>query len=157
MRRGGGTARQRLIRRGNVRPTARRVSSASGVRTVRFRQSRIEPGLPGRRYAKLGTGIRIAHVPYKGGPQAITDVIGRQVTMCFGAYLLLCPISNSGRVRALAITKSTCTPTCQPLQRRSRIRGRSVAGCLAPAHTPLQLIKKLNAAILQEKIAKSCW
>lgn len=53
---------------------------------------------------KLFTGIDILHVPYKGTPQANTDIIAGQVTMMYSNMLSVIPHINSGRLRALAVT-----------------------------------------------------
>jgi tripartite-type tricarboxylate transporter receptor subunit TctC len=53
---------------------------------------------------RMHTGIDILHVPYKGTPQANTDIIAGQVTMMFSNMLSVIPHVKSGRLRALAVT-----------------------------------------------------
>ena len=48
--------------------------------------------------------IDMLHIPYKGGSQAVTDVIGGQVTCYFSAMSTGLPLAKSGRLRALAVT-----------------------------------------------------
>ena len=49
-------------------------------------------------------GIRTTHVPYKGGSQALTDVIGGQVDFMFSTIFAALPAIQGGRVKALAVT-----------------------------------------------------
>ncbi|MBC7779779.1 MAG: tripartite tricarboxylate transporter substrate binding protein [Proteobacteria bacterium] len=55
-------------------------------------------------FLKLGAGIDIVHVPYKGSAPAITDLLGGQVEMFFANMLSAMPHVTSGRLRALAVT-----------------------------------------------------
>ena len=50
------------------------------------------------------TGTEMIHVPYKGGSQAVTDVIGGQVESSLIAITLAAPQVRSGKVRAIAVT-----------------------------------------------------
>ncbi|MEI8402425.1 MAG: tripartite tricarboxylate transporter substrate binding protein, partial [Alcaligenaceae bacterium] len=53
-------------------------------------------------------GIKMQHVPYKGGPAAVTDLLGGQIDVLFEAAPLVIPFINRGELRALAV--STATP-----------------------------------------------
>lgn len=53
---------------------------------------------------RLMSGINIVHIPYKGTGPALTDVIGGQVQMIFGAILATLPHVKSGKLRGLAVT-----------------------------------------------------
>jgi len=59
---------------------------------------------------KAMTGISMLHVPYRGGAQAVTDVMGGQAQVMFDNISLLAPFVKSGRVRALAVTGSRRSP-----------------------------------------------
>ena len=61
------------------------------------------PHLTGEMF-KMHTGLDILHVPYKGTPQANTDIIAGQVTMMFSNMLSVIPHVKTGRLRALAVT-----------------------------------------------------
>jgi tripartite-type tricarboxylate transporter receptor subunit TctC len=52
-------------------------------------------------------GTKLAHVPYKGVGQAITDLLGGRIDLCFGPGTVLAPHVKSGKLRALGITAST--------------------------------------------------
>jgi len=51
-------------------------------------------------------GTKLAHVPYKGVGQAITDLLGGRIDLCFGPGTVLAPHVKSGKLRALGITAS---------------------------------------------------
>ena len=51
-------------------------------------------------------GIHFIHVPYKGIPAAVTDVIGGRITMLFTTTISAAPHINAGKLRALAITSA---------------------------------------------------
>jgi tripartite-type tricarboxylate transporter receptor subunit TctC len=53
-------------------------------------------------------GIQMQHVPYKGGPAAVTDLLGGQIEVLFEAAPLVIPFINRGELRALAV--STAKP-----------------------------------------------
>ena len=52
------------------------------------------------------TGIKMVHVAYKGGPQAIGDTLTGQVAMYFAGVPVSIPFVKSGKVRALGLTDS---------------------------------------------------
>ena len=56
---------------------------------------------------KAETGTDIASIPYKGGAQAITDMLGGRLEMIFGTTATLLPLIQQGRIRALAVTTQT--------------------------------------------------
>jgi tripartite-type tricarboxylate transporter receptor subunit TctC len=53
------------------------------------------------------TGLRMVHIAYKGGPQALTDVMTGQVAMYFSGVPVALPHVKAGRVRALGVTGDT--------------------------------------------------
>jgi tripartite-type tricarboxylate transporter receptor subunit TctC len=50
------------------------------------------------------TGLKMVHIAYKGGPQALTDVMTGQVAMYFAGLPAALPLVKAGRVRALGVT-----------------------------------------------------
>ncbi len=56
---------------------------------------------------KLATDTDIANIPYKGGIQAVTDMLGGRVQMNIGTISTLAPLVRQGKLRALAITSAT--------------------------------------------------
>jgi tripartite-type tricarboxylate transporter receptor subunit TctC len=56
---------------------------------------------------KATTGADIASIPYRGGAQAVTDLMGGRIDMNFGATVTLAPLAREGKLRALAVTGPT--------------------------------------------------
>ena len=97
---------------------------------------------------KTMTGTDMVHVPYKGGAQAMLDVLSGQVPMiCTGATALSGHI-KSGRLRALGVAtleRSAQMPDLPTIAEQG-VKGFDVSswsGLLAPAGTPKPIIDKL--------------
>ena len=94
-------------------------------------------------------GINVVHVPYKGTPAAVTDLLGGQVQFMFANTLSVLPHVQSGRLRALAIgsaKRSAAAPQI-PTVAESGMPGFEAItwfGMLAPAGTPREIIVRLN-------------
>ena len=56
---------------------------------------------------KMMTGVNLLHVPYRGAPQAITDLLGGQVQLIFDLMSSSIEHIKAGRLRALAVTTAT--------------------------------------------------
>jgi tripartite-type tricarboxylate transporter receptor subunit TctC len=103
---------------------------------------------------KVSTGVDIVHVPYKGGAQAMTDVIGGQAEMMWNVLPSALPQIKAGTVRALAVTgkaRSDSLPDV-PTMREAGVPDYTAItwnGILAPANTPKAIIAKLNDAIVK--------
>jgi len=97
------------------------------------------------------TGVDIQHVPYKGGAQAITDVMGGRVAMMIDVMPNVYPHIKSGKVRALAISTAARSPAAPELPTIAEaIPGFEVSAwdaVFAPPGTPKAIVDKLNAAI----------
>jgi tripartite-type tricarboxylate transporter receptor subunit TctC len=84
------------------------------------------------------TGVRITHVPYKGGAPGMTDLIAGHVQMLFSTILQANPHIRSGRLRALAVTSarhSAALPAL-PTMHEAGVTGYEVIGwyaVMAPA------------------------
>ena len=101
---------------------------------------------------KAMTGISMLHVPYRGGAQAVTDVMGGQAQVMFDNISLLAPFVKSGRVRALAVTGSRRSPVFPdlPTIAEAGIAGYetvSWGGIVGPAGLPKAIVDRLNADI----------
>ena len=97
-------------------------------------------------------GIDIVHVNYKGGGQAVQDLLGGQIQMLVTALPTVEGNLKSGKVRALAFTSSKRVPGAPdvPTLAESGYPGLEVLswyGIFAPAGTPAEIVRKLNAEI----------
>jgi tripartite-type tricarboxylate transporter receptor subunit TctC len=100
------------------------------------------------------TGVRMLHVPYKGGGPALMDLIAGQVQVLFATQLASWPHVRSGRVRALAVSTAKRPSSLPDLP---TIAEAGVPGydsgvwyaVLAPAGTPREIIARLNGEIIR--------
>lgn len=112
-------------------------------------------------------GVDLLHIPYKGGGQAITDLVGGQVPVGVLGLAAVLPHAKSGRVRILAVTTKARSPAVPevPTLEESGVTGYDVrqwAGLMAPAATPPDVLAKLQKEIaaalanpaLRERIEK---
>jgi tripartite-type tricarboxylate transporter receptor subunit TctC len=94
--------------------------------------------------------IKIQHVPYKGSGPAVIDVLSGYVQMLLTSAATVMPHIKSGKLRAIALAgekRSVGAPEI-PTMIESGLPGYVVSGgfgLLAPAATPREIIKKLNA------------
>jgi tripartite-type tricarboxylate transporter receptor subunit TctC len=96
--------------------------------------------------------IRMAHIPYKGGGQAIVDVIAGQVQMIVSDALPVAQHLKSGKVRPLAITSAKRSPLFPdiPTFAEGGLQGLVIVnwwGVFLPAGTPAPVVANYNAAL----------
>jgi tripartite-type tricarboxylate transporter receptor subunit TctC len=101
---------------------------------------------------KAVTATDIASIPYKGGAQATTDMLGGRIEMLFGTLATLQPLIQQGKVRALAVTTQARPADLPdvPTMIESGLPQLALifsAGLLAPAGTPADIVARLNAEI----------
>jgi tripartite-type tricarboxylate transporter receptor subunit TctC len=101
---------------------------------------------------KAVTGTDIVSIPYKGGAQAITDMLGGRIHMNFGTQATLLPLIQQGKIRALAVTTEARAKDLPevPTMIESGLLQLTLefsAGILAPAGTPAAIVEKLNGEI----------
>jgi len=103
---------------------------------------------------KSMSGTDMQHIPYKGSPPALQDVVGGQVAMTFDNITTALPLAKAGKLRALAVTtakRSSVAPDV-PTLAESGLPGFEVGswqGVFAPAGTPPEIVKRLNAEIVK--------
>ena len=96
------------------------------------------------------TGIRTIHIPYKGGTQALADLLGGQISFAFTGGPATIELMNAGKLRVLATTgpkRFTVTPNI-PTIAESGVPGYDLVGWVglfATAGTPPDVIARLNA------------
>lgn len=141
-------------------PTAKMATLADLVE-----KAKLEPG--GVMYGSGGTGssqhltgellrlrakIAINHVPYKGSPPAMTDLIGGQIPLMVDGMASALPHIKSGRVVALGVTSEQRVPQLPEVptiaeQGLSGFSGVGWAGIFAPAGTSRDIVEKLGIDI----------
>jgi len=111
---------------------------------------------------KQKTGANLVHIPYKGGGQALIDVLGGSIPLVYTAVAGANQYISSGKLTAIAVSSSKRAPSMPnvPTFMESGVDNFEVSswvGILAPAKTPKSIIDRLNKAlneILQTPEAK---
>jgi tripartite-type tricarboxylate transporter receptor subunit TctC len=103
---------------------------------------------------KSMAGVDMQHIPYKGSPPALQDVVGGQVSMTFDNITTALPLAKAGKLRALAVTTATRSSAAPdvPTLAESGLPGFEVAswqGVFAPAATPPEIVRRLNTEIVK--------
>jgi tripartite-type tricarboxylate transporter receptor subunit TctC len=100
---------------------------------------------------ELMTGVVMTHVPYRGGGPAITDLIGGQVEVYFGALLQAVEMIKAGKLRVLGVTTSTRLPAMPDIPTVGDfVPSYSASGWIgmgAPRGTAPNIVNKLNQEI----------
>ena len=98
-------------------------------------------------------GVKMLHVPYKGGSGAIVGAAGRDIALSVTAITSAQPLLDSGALRPLAVTtlnRSELLPAVPTLD-ESGLRGFDRAtwwGLLGPARMSAQIVSRLNDALV---------
>lgn len=103
---------------------------------------------------KQMAGIDIVHVPYKGAPQAVTDVLAGHMNMMFNSVAPIVGYIKTGKIRVLGIASLQRSPQLPdvPTIHESGVPGFEAVnwfGMFAPAKTPRKIINRLNGALVQ--------
>jgi tripartite-type tricarboxylate transporter receptor subunit TctC len=97
---------------------------------------------------KMMTGVDMVHVPYRGGAQPLTDLMGGQVQIMFDAMPSSIEYIRGNRLRALAVTTATRSQALPDVTTVSEFvpgyEASSWFGFGAPKGTPAEIIDKLN-------------
>ncbi|HEX2543420.1 MAG TPA: tripartite tricarboxylate transporter substrate binding protein [Ramlibacter sp.] len=97
-------------------------------------------------------GIDLQHIPYRGGSQALTDVIGGQVPLVVVNALEVLPHARAGKLRVLAVltpNRASIFPDV-PTIAESGFSGFEASvwyGFIAPAATPRPILTRLHAEV----------
>jgi len=97
-------------------------------------------------------GVELTHLPYKGGPAALQDLLAGQVAAMVSVLSNLLPHARSGRLRILAVSAPQRSPLLPgtPTAHEAgyaAFEGEEWFGVLAPTSTPAETINAWNAAI----------
>jgi len=109
------------------------------------------PHLAGELFGRTA-GIQITHVPYRGGAQAVSDLVGGQISMSIEGTSVQLPFVRSGQLRALAVTgphRLALLPDV-PTVAESGVAGYQFVGWVgvaAPASTPSPIVERLYREI----------
>ena len=102
---------------------------------------------------KTKVGLESAeHIPYKGSPQAMSDLIAGSLQFYFENIVTAAPQVQAGKVRALAVTSKERTPLFPdlPTMEEAGVPGfvmNAWGGLVAPPGTPRDVVMKLNTAL----------
>ena len=98
-------------------------------------------------------GIKMNAIPYKSGPNAMTDLIGGQVMMFTADFAVTVPQHKAGKIRGLAVTSTKRAAAVPELPTVNEALGLTdyeliaYFAVFAPAGTPPDVVAKLNQAI----------
>ena len=114
------------------------------------------PGHTAHIYAELlkrMTGIQMAHVPYKGSPPALNDIVGGHIQLMFGDAVPSLPLIAEGKVRALAVSSGIRLPSAPdiPTMAEAGVHGFDAAAWImvvAPVKTPTEIVGKLRSQLI---------
>jgi tripartite-type tricarboxylate transporter receptor subunit TctC len=145
-----------------VRPTLQVNTVAELIAYARANPGRLNYASPGTGTSlhlagelfKVSAGLRMEHVPYKGGAQALTDVMSGQVDLMFNVLPSALPQIKAGAVKALAVTGAQRAPSLpdRPTMIEAGVPGYTAVtwnGIVAPAGTPREIVTRLNEAVVK--------
>jgi tripartite-type tricarboxylate transporter receptor subunit TctC len=150
-------------------PTALVVTPALGLKTVKdlVELAKSKPGQINYASAgigsgahinaeqfKLATGINVVHVPFKGTPEALTNVIGGNVQFFFSPITGAVTLVKSGKVTGLAVSTKSRSPVLPELPSASEVgipgfEFNLWTGLLGPAKLPKDIKDKLNREVVR--------
>jgi tripartite-type tricarboxylate transporter receptor subunit TctC len=100
---------------------------------------------------KLMTGVNLQHVPYRGAPPAMTDLIGGQVQVMFDTVTASIEHIRANKVRPLAVTTAMRSKLLPELPTVGDFvpgyEASATFGVAAPKNTPSEIVEELNKAI----------
>jgi len=111
------------------------------------------PHLSGELF-KAMAGVSLVHIPYKGSPPAVADLLAGEVALMFSPASSVLPHIQTGRLRALAVTTSSRLSSLPdlPTVAESGLKDYETLtwfGFVAPAKTSPSIVTRLNAEIVK--------
>lgn len=100
---------------------------------------------------RLAAGIEATHVPYRGGSEAIADILGGRIDFYFCPLATALPLIREGQVKALVVSTKERAPDLPDVPTTSEaglVNADSTIwfGIFAPSATPRPVIERLHAA-----------
>ncbi len=100
----------------------------------------------------LMAGVKLVHVPYKGGGPAMTDLVGGQVHLVFATTASAIPHIKAGRLKGIAVTtlkRSALLPDTPTISETglTGFDANNWYGIVVPAKTPRAIVDQLNAVV----------
>ena len=97
-------------------------------------------------------GIKWTYIPYKGGAQALTDMVGGQAQVMFNGMLATYPFVKDGKLKVLATSSAKRFATAPDIPTVAELgmpgfETGSWQGIVAPANTPADVVNKLHATV----------
>lgn len=96
-------------------------------------------------------GLKLLHVPYRGGGQAVNDLLAGQVQLAVLGIAPLIPYQKAGRIRILAVTTAERSPALPDVPTLKELGYDVVVdqwmALLAPAKVPPAILERLNAEV----------
>lgn len=100
----------------------------------------------------LMAGVRLVHVPYKGGAPALVAVVSNEVQVLFAATILTLPQVRNGKLRALAVTSQKRLSILPDIPAVAEtlpgFEGGAWHGIMVAAGTPRVIVEKINRSVL---------
>src|SRR5256714_1085353 len=100
---------------------------------------------------KMMAAVNLVHVPYRGAPQAVTDLLSGHVQVSFDPLPAAIEFIKSGKLRALAVTTAARSEALPDIPTVGEfVPGYEASGwngIVAPKNTPIEIIRKLNTEI----------
>jgi tripartite-type tricarboxylate transporter receptor subunit TctC len=144
-----------LVKAAKVRPSGFNFSSVGVGSATHLAAERFQ----------ASAGFQAVHIPFKGGAEAMTEVMGGRADFFFGPVALVLPQIREGKLTALAVNsekRSGALPDVPTTREAGFLEAEYPIwfGLFAPARTPREIVAKLNAetmkalrtAALQEKL-----
>ena len=100
------------------------------------------------------SGIRLIHIPYKGGGPMTADAVGGQIDLAIGSVAVITPHVNGGKLRAVAVTgdtRSRALPDVPALAEQGLPGFSALAwwAVFAPAGVPKPIMDKFHAELVK--------
>jgi tripartite-type tricarboxylate transporter receptor subunit TctC len=101
---------------------------------------------------KARAQIEMNHVPYRGGGQALTGLLGGQIQVLFSTLTQMLPHLQDGRLRGLAVTSATRSKLAPDIPTMvesgfDQFVTASITAIVAPPGTPIDIRRRLNEAV----------